>query len=102
VTLTYSTLVVGGYRFTGVLSPFATTRYNIDPDLDALGASTGTAGYTRLDARLSLATPDGRGAVDIIGKNLTDHIIGNVPAATLYLSNKEEPRNVAVQVRYSW
>jgi len=31
----------------------------------------GTAGYLRIDGRISLESPDGHWALDVIGKNLT-------------------------------
>jgi iron complex outermembrane recepter protein len=77
------------------VSPYFTSSYNEqDPYI------IGTAGYVRLDARLTLASADDRWGLDLIGKNLTDRTI--VTFARIYYAAKEEPRNVAVQVRYRW
>jgi len=91
----------GGYKFTGVLSPYFTSSYNRDPQLVALGFISGTPAYVRLDARLSLETPQGHWAFDLIGKNLTNKIIV-ISTPGLYNATKEEPVNVAVQLRYKW
>jgi outer membrane receptor protein involved in Fe transport len=63
--------------------------------------------YTRLDGRMTLDFPDGRWAVDLLGKNLTGRVIlaDAFPMATSLGSvegNRVEPRSVAVQVRYRW
>jgi hypothetical protein len=60
-----------------------------------------------LDARLGLETPNGRWALDLIGKNLTNrNVLSFAQAMPLSLGSvaiqKEEPRNVAVQVRFQW
>jgi outer membrane receptor protein involved in Fe transport len=103
VTASYGTPLPGNYRFTTALSPYFSSRYNVDPALNALGAATGTSAYVRLDGRLTLTTPDGRGSIDLIGKNLTNRVIGSLLASNgLYQGSKEEPRNVAIQVRYKW
>jgi iron complex outermembrane recepter protein len=64
-------------------------------------------GYYRLDSRLTLTRVGDKWAIDLIGKNLTDRTI--VTALTLWptsngssLRVNEEPRNVALQFRYSW
>jgi outer membrane receptor protein involved in Fe transport len=62
--------------------------------------------YVRLDSRITL----GRGPwnIDVIGKNLADRTIlvqpnaAQTTAAGTVLSEKEAPRNVVLQVRYSW
>jgi iron complex outermembrane recepter protein len=62
-------------------------------------------GYVRLDARVSFEALDGRLALDVIGKNLTDRvIIAKLGGASsmLYSGSKEMPRNVVVQVRVQW
>jgi outer membrane receptor protein involved in Fe transport len=92
VTASYSLMLPRGYKFTTELIPYFTSSYN-EQDPYVLG----TAGYVRLDARLTLASPDGRWAIDLIGKNLTDRIIVSSSATG---ASKEEPRNVAVQFRY--
>jgi iron complex outermembrane receptor protein len=95
VTASYHRLLPNGYQLTTALMPYFTSRYNEqDPYI------IGTAGYVRLDARLTLASPDDHWALDLIGKNLTDRVI--VTFASIYYAAKEEPRNVAVQVRYKW
>lgn len=67
-------------------------------------------GYARLDGRLSLEGPNGRWAVDLVLKNLTDKVIilggaggANLPASTgSTLLQLDQPRNVAIQARYQW
>ena len=94
VTATYSMLLPGDYKFSTELSPYFTSSYN--PDVDGIFPSLGN--YVRLDGRLTLETPGGRWAFDVIGKNLTDKVInvGNVDGPT----TKVPPRNVAAQFRY--
>jgi outer membrane receptor protein involved in Fe transport len=63
--------------------------------------------YTRTDARVSLQTRDGRWAFDVIGKNLTDRTIeifgSNYPLSLgSTIVQKEQPRNIAFQVRYHY
>jgi iron complex outermembrane receptor protein len=95
VTASYRTMLPGDYQFTTAVIPYFTSRYNEqDPYI------IGTAGYMRLDARFTLASPDDHWALDLIGKNLTDRVI--VTFARIYYAAKEEPRNVALQVRYKW
>jgi hypothetical protein len=102
VTAAYGMGVGGGYRLLMELSPYFTSNYVIqsgDPQV------YNAAGYVRLDGRLSLDSRSGSWAVDVIGKNLADRTIVDVPAfgvAPLYTSAKEARRNVAVQFRYKW
>jgi len=98
----------GDYGLTTELSPYFTSRY-----WSTGGASGGSPSgsyddvipqvpaYVRLDARLTLNSPDGHWAADLIGKNLTDRVI-IVNYFNVNLATKEQPRNVAVQVRYQW
>jgi hypothetical protein len=60
-----------------------------------------------LDARLSLESSNRRWALDLIGKNLTnaDILTFGIPWPTALGSSwlqKEEPRNIAAQVRFHW
>ena len=93
---------LGSYKFTTELSPYFTSRYNPDPD----GIFPSSGDYVRLDAKLTLALPDGRWTIDVIGKNLTNRIIiaGTAGSAGSAAgpTTKEEPLNVAAQVRYRW
>jgi len=50
----------------------------------------------RLDGRVALETRDGRWAIDLIGKNLTDRVIATS------VNTKELPRALAVQFRYRY
>jgi iron complex outermembrane recepter protein len=91
-------------HFTAELSPFFTSSYFLLASEDQEGRQ---AGYVRLDARLSVETPDRRWALDLIGKNLTNRQILNFssiePTSTgTFLVDKDEGANVAVQVRYHW
>jgi outer membrane receptor protein involved in Fe transport len=91
----YSIGLPGGYVFLAEASPFFTSSFNPDPDLDVRNN-----GYMRLDARLSLATSDERWALDVIGKNLTDRTIIVFP--TIAYQTKQQPRNFAAQIRFRW
>lgn len=96
----------GSWDLTPSASLLFTSKYfpggpgNDDPQLIQKG-------YTRLDARLSLVQSGGGLAIDVIGKNLTNRTIitsitnwPNAPGS--FLAAKEEPRNVALQVRYEF
>jgi outer membrane receptor protein involved in Fe transport len=90
----------GNYKFTAVLNPYFTSRYNSTAMLgDKFFA--GTAGYVRLDARLVLESPDDHWAVDLIGKNLTDRTVVSYQVNVNNVST-QQPRNVAIQFRYRW
>jgi iron complex outermembrane receptor protein len=97
---------LGDYQLTPSVSGLFNTKYfpggpgTDDPQLIQRG-------YVRLDARISLARTNSGLAVDVIGKNLTNRniitSITNWPnAAGSFLAGKEEPRNIAVQVRYNF
>jgi iron complex outermembrane receptor protein len=97
VSARYSLLLPGAFKLTSELNPYVTTSFNQQDAPYVLG----TAGYLRLDARVTLEPPGGHWAVDVLGKNLTDqNIITN--DFGIYVTQKEEPRNVAVQFRYHW
>jgi outer membrane receptor protein involved in Fe transport len=103
VNATYSKSLPGDYKFTSELSPYFSSSYYRDPFAQWRG------GYVRLDARLSLEKSDGRWALDLIGRNLTDRIIvvggsvdGTGTTATIVQISKETPRNVAIQARFRW
>jgi hypothetical protein len=55
-----------------------------------------------LDARIGLESPDHQWAVDLIGKNLTDRIIVTNAQQSIYELTKQQPRNVAIQIRYNF
>lgn len=97
----YTFHLQGDYKFTTELSAYYSDDYypNVLDEFDF--------GYTRLDGRLSFQTPNGRWAIDVIGKNLTDKIIPVVfagqPATTgSQTLQKQQPRNFAVQFRHNW
>ena len=96
VTASHSMPLPGDYRVTTELMSYFTSSYNDDPD----GLFRGLGNYVRLDAKLTLAQPDRRWAVDLIGKNLTDRTILTWYGPPIY--TKERGRNVAVQFRYKW
>jgi iron complex outermembrane recepter protein len=92
----YTLLLPGGFQFITQVSPYVTSRYYVqsgDPYYIV-------DGYTRLDGRFSLESPDGHWALDFIGKNLTDRIIATGWGSSFNLVSKQEPRNVAAQLRY--
>lgn len=83
---------------TGIFS----SRYHTIFTLDPLAVQPG---YTRLDARISLETADGRWGFDIIGKNLTSKIIrtfsGYQPNSRgSFFQDRQPFRNIAFQARY--
>jgi iron complex outermembrane recepter protein len=96
LTGSYSVVFPADYKLTTVIAPYFSSSYNNqDPYL------IGTSAYVRLDARMTFSNADGRWAVDLIGKNLTNRII-ITSLDSQYSVAKEEPRNIAVQVRYHW
>jgi outer membrane receptor protein involved in Fe transport len=100
VTATYAAPLPGGFRFVTELTPYFTSSYwgGTGPD-DVIPK---TAGYIRLDARIGLESPDHQWAVDLIGKNLTDRIIVTNAQQSIYELTKQQPRNVAIQIRYNF
>jgi outer membrane receptor protein involved in Fe transport len=61
--------------------------------------------YALLNVRVSFEASTGHWGLDVIGKNLTDHVIvSNIGGASssLYSGSKEMRSNVAVQVRTRW
>ena len=83
-------------RLTAEVSPYITSSYNVEEEPYVRG----THGYLRLDGRLTLAQLAQGWSVDLIGKNLTDRVI--IATAAIYVAQKEEPRNIALQLRYRW
>jgi hypothetical protein len=104
VTAGYTAYLPRDFRLMSSVSGIFSSSYfltgNDDPTVQQ-GA------YVRLDARLSLETADERWALDVIGKNLTSQdirmfgIIWPTSLGSTWLQ-KEEPRNVAVQLRFNW
>jgi outer membrane receptor protein involved in Fe transport len=101
LTGAYTVALPRDLRFTGELSSYVSSDYYQNVFDEFTGA------YVRLDTRLSLETADGRWALDVIGKNLTDkqiYVFGggqaNSPGSNIY--QFEHPRNFAMQVRYHW
>lgn len=104
VTARFSAVLPREYHFTAELSPFFTSSYYLLASEDAEGKQ---AGYLRLDARLSLESPDRHWGLDLIGKNLTNRQIlvfsTIAPTATgSYYDSKDAGANVAIQARYHW
>jgi outer membrane receptor protein involved in Fe transport len=84
------------YVLKAELAPYLSSNYYTrggDPFLKV-------PGYVRLDGRISVETRDGRWGADLIGKNVTNAIIIAMPG--VYLEAKEEPVNVAIQLRTKW
>ena len=109
VTTSYTAALPRGYHFITEVDVYASSAYfygnngNDDPEQMQ-------PGYARLDGRLSLEDPNRRWAVDLVLKNLTDKMIlfggaggTSLPASTgSTLLQIDQPRNVAIQVRYQW
>lgn len=103
LTADYIAHLPGGFLFTTELIPYVTTGYGGSGG-DTTDPIYHVGGYLRLDGRMTLQSPDGHWAFDLIGKNLTDHVIPtNFGADTFfYYGSKEPPFNVAIQARYTW
>ena len=100
----YTLELPGDYRLVGELTGILSSRYFLDPRDDA---TMEQGGYARLDGRLTLESPNGRWAVDAIGKNLTSTTIIaytlNLPVSLgSTLVQKQAPSNWALQARYKW
>jgi iron complex outermembrane recepter protein len=96
VSAAYLAPVWNDYKFITEVSPFFSSRYDLGGVDDPLFGEF-QSGYIRLDSRLSMERADGRWAVDLIGKNLTDRIV--LTYGTAYITTKQPPRNVAIQLR---
>ena len=109
LTASYTAALPRGYRFITEADVYASSRYFF--------GNTGTddpeqmqPGYARLDGRLSLESPNGRWAVDLVLKNMTDKVTffggaggTSLPASTgSTLLQIDQPRNIAIQARYQW
>jgi iron complex outermembrane recepter protein len=104
VTGTFTAKLPNDYRITADLMPYFTSPYYLIASEDAPGRQSQ---YVRLDARLSLESPDRHWGVDLIGKNLTNREILNIitiypTSAGSYLVDKQPGANVAIQARYRW
>lgn len=104
LTGSYRASLPGGFHLTTMVITYFTSSYFLDGTDDPTVAQ---GAYTRLDGRLSLESPDGHWALDLIGKNLTDRdILTFAQAFPLSLGStgvqKLEPRNGAVQIQYRW
>jgi iron complex outermembrane receptor protein len=97
VTAAHNVVFGGNYKLITELQPYYTSRnQNPDPFFNIeLGS------YLRLDGRLGFEAVDDHWGVDLIGKNLSNRVILTALGNT-YLASKQEPRNVAIQVRYRW
>lgn len=108
VTGAYNATVFGDYRFTGSLTGILSSKFfigNRPPD-DLLVQDK----YVRLDGRMSLELPGGRWSIDLVAKNLSNATLyggGNqgtgLPTSTgSLLVQREQPRNIAGQVRFAF
>jgi iron complex outermembrane receptor protein len=103
LTATYSAPLAGGYKLTTQVSPYFTSGYFFSGDSGATDDPLAHfGGYVRLDGRITLDSANGRWALDLIGKNLTDRVIITAVQQGIYQASKQEPRNVAVQFRAKW
>ena len=95
ISADYSIVLPGEYKFTTQLSSYFTSSYTID-STDPEGVFPRLGNYVRLDARITIESPDRNWAFDVIGHNLTNETI------LTSRNTKEEPWNVAGQVRFNW
>lgn len=97
VNAQYSLTLPGQYKLTAELSPYFSAGYHviflIDKDF------FWQPSYVRLDSRLTLDSPSGKWAIDVIGKNVTNRTIISAFGSP-YQGSKQEPANVAAQFRY--
>jgi len=103
ITGTLSAPVANGYRFFAeVIGDYSSGYYLGTFNNDPLHY---VRSWFTLGSRLTLATEDGRWAVDLMGNNLTNAIIpvleANMPSSpgSIYVQ-KNQPINFALQVRY--
>ncbi len=88
----------------GELGFYFSDSYRLAGDLDPVLTQDD---YTKIDARLSLGSADGRWDISIIGKNLTDELImswgSDQPVSPgSYVTLIERPRSIAIQGTYRW
>ncbi len=89
-----------GYRLTADLGPFFQSSYYNSAGTDDPTFLIGS--NVRLDGKLTFESLGRRWAIDLIGKNLTNEVIPVSYGTNNVSGGKEEPRNVAVQLRYKW
>jgi iron complex outermembrane recepter protein len=104
VTARFGAILPNNFRITADIIPYFTSAYYLLASEDEAGRQSQ---YVRLDARLSLETPDRHWAFDLIGKNLTNRqilefstIAPTSPGS--YFVDKQAGANAAVQARYRW
>jgi hypothetical protein len=104
LTGAYRAVLGAGYQLTTELTTLFSSSFFLSATDDPTARQDS---YVRLDGRLTLATQDDRWAIDLIGHNLTNRDIA-VFAVPWPLSlgstffQKEQSRNVALQLRYHW
>jgi outer membrane receptor protein involved in Fe transport len=99
VTARYTVPLPQNLQLVSEISPYFTSKYFAGTGAtdDPLGQQSS---YVRLDARVALEAQNGRWGLDVIGKNLTDRVIISANETVYEIQAKEEPRNVAIQLRY--
>jgi outer membrane receptor protein involved in Fe transport len=105
VSAAYSQSLWAGYRLTTEINEIFSSSFFLSSDTD--DPLLRNDGYTRLDARLSLQSPNAQWLFELIGKNLTNEKIlasgGVAPSANgSQLLHLQPLRTVAVQVRYDF
>lgn len=106
LSLNYSTGIGSGFTFDAELSGFFSSGFYLLGN-GAIDPLQRQESYVRLDGRLTLATADRHWAFDIIARNINDEdIVTSSAEIPLSLGSvfqtKEEPRNIAAQIRYRW
>ena len=99
-TAEYTIPFHSGYQFIASLSPIAQTSYFNSAGTD--DPNFYLPGSIRLDGKLTFENTNQRWALDLIGKNLTNAVIPLTYGTNNVQGGKQEPINVAVQVRYKW
>ncbi len=104
LTADYHTRLPNDYRLELSATEIYSSSYYLSSTDDPLLAQSA---YTRLDARATIETPDGRWGFDVIGKNLTNATIANFGIAApsslgSVFKSKEEPISVVAQIRVRW
>lgn len=96
----YKESIGDNHRLLADIGPFFQTKYYNSAGTD--DPYFLIKGNVRLDGKLTFESTKGRWAVDLIGKNLTNAVIPVSYGTNDALGGKEEPRNIAVQFRYTW
>lgn len=97
--------LVDGWRYAIDTKVFHSSAFSTAGDLDPMVAQPA---FTKVDASITLSSPDDRFSVSLLGKNLTNqvtaHFGDDIPLSNILGNNYEQfvdpPRTIAIQVKY--